>query len=328
LNSNSELQQRISMILNTRRNSSPRLAKAKLASLVSATALIAVLALYSGPRLVLGQTAATPPTPVVAASAGGAIAGTAAVVSTQEAIRAVPEATVTFAQADEPRAATPSVHSGPKFKPATASETPPEAPEPPEMGVAPNAVPPELARVAKAARAPRPPRTPEAAGDSDDSIEKRLQRLEKMVRSLVADQNPKRLHGNLYLKDGADQELRVNQHEIEMLRESADRQAARAVEQAKRAAEQANRASRDFQNSARMEQEMQGQGAFKESFQKQIEALRNARESLGHEMERLDHQIDKLEKELKRGEKDQQRRSEAPQERLQAQVAPTPEVAE
>jgi hypothetical protein len=52
-NNNSQLQQRISMILNTRRNSSPGLAKGPLATILTATGLVVTLGLCSGPRLVL-----------------------------------------------------------------------------------------------------------------------------------------------------------------------------------------------------------------------------------------------------------------------------------
>jgi beta-lactamase regulating signal transducer with metallopeptidase domain len=54
-NNNSQLQQRITMILNTQRNRSPRLATRWLGVFTTATAMLAVLALGFGPRLVLAQ---------------------------------------------------------------------------------------------------------------------------------------------------------------------------------------------------------------------------------------------------------------------------------
>src|SRR5262249_3566384 len=51
----SELQQRINMILNTRRNASPRLATSRLAIITSAATLTAALAVYFAPRLALAQ---------------------------------------------------------------------------------------------------------------------------------------------------------------------------------------------------------------------------------------------------------------------------------
>ncbi|MGA2657808.1 MAG: hypothetical protein ABSH34_09845 [Verrucomicrobiota bacterium] len=84
------------MILNTHRNTSPRLAKARLGFITSAAALIAVLAVCSGPRLVLAQS--QPPTPATATSASG------------------------------PPASVPpgDVEPGPKLKPGEAPVTPPQ----------------------------------------------------------------------------------------------------------------------------------------------------------------------------------------------------------
>jgi beta-lactamase regulating signal transducer with metallopeptidase domain len=63
-NNNSHLQQRINMILNTKRDRSPRLARIRLGFFTTVTAILAVLSINALPRLVLGQSAA--------ASAGGA----------------------------------------------------------------------------------------------------------------------------------------------------------------------------------------------------------------------------------------------------------------
>ena len=55
----SQLQQRITMILNMQRDRSPRLAGSRLGFLTAATALFAVLAITAGPRLVLAQSLPT-----------------------------------------------------------------------------------------------------------------------------------------------------------------------------------------------------------------------------------------------------------------------------
>lgn len=157
--------------------------------------------------------------------------------------------------------------------------------------------------------------------DGDDSVEGRLKRLENLVQSWMDQQNPRHLRGNLYFKDGANQNLNIDQQSLDRLKESAERQSARAAELAKRAAAQSKHILKDLQ--ARAEQEQQGKekGEFREGYQRQIEALRQARESLGQEMEKLDHQIQKLEKERQRSEKDQQQRSEMPRLKLQAQAS-------
>jgi beta-lactamase regulating signal transducer with metallopeptidase domain len=340
-NSNSQLQQRISMILNTRRNSSPALAKARLASIISATAVIGLAAVQIGPRVVFAEAPSAVPAAILPAPAGSATPAPSAVVPSGEIVS--PPAVVSLvAQADSP-----GVEPGPKFKTDVRREdaaeapevVPPEPPDAPSFDAAPPAAP-HVARMSKPGRAPRPG-SADADSDGDGSIEGRVRRLEKMVQDLMVQQKVKHAHGDIYFKDGADkesemakQEFMIKQQDLDRIKASAERQAARAAEQAQRAAEQAKRATKDLQ--ARLEQDQAGQGEFREGFQRQIEALRKARESLGQEMERLDRQIQKLEKEQQHSnkdrdkdrDKDQQRRSEAPIEKLQAQVTPTPEIAQ
>jgi beta-lactamase regulating signal transducer with metallopeptidase domain len=330
-NSNSQLQQRISMILNTRRNSSPALAKARLAWIVTATVGVGLAALQIGPRVVFAESPATEPGPAVTATQTSAGSARTAALSGDAAGNSSSAAVSLVAQTDGP-----GVDPGPKFKPDGPKEesadiaVAPEPPEPPDVSsidMAPPAVP-HVARMSKPGKTPRNPENPDNDGDS--SIEQRVRRLEKMVRELTEQQKVKHVH-EFYLKDGADkQNFGMDQQEMDRMKASADRQAQRAAEQAQRATEQAKRATKDLQ--ARIMQD-QGQGE-REGFQRQIEALRKARESLGQEMERLSHQIEKLEKEQQRGDKgrdkdrdkDQQRRSEVPSLKLQADIAPTVEL--
>src|ERR1041385_5802046 len=60
-NNKTQLQQRIDMILNTRRNTSPRLAAKWLTFLASAAALFAVTIICLAPRIVLAQSESAPP---------------------------------------------------------------------------------------------------------------------------------------------------------------------------------------------------------------------------------------------------------------------------
>lgn len=324
------------MILNTRRNSSPSLAKGRLASIISAAALVATLALYTGPRFLLAQTASARS---AAAISRGPSSAPAVVVSTGEALSPTPAETARFAESAAPAAAVAGIDSGPKFKPEIPKEelpepaeiAPPEAPEPPNVNVNVDvdSKPMPKPRVGRTNRHKEEPRTPESDDlkDTDRSIDQRLKRLEKMVQSLMSQDRPRNTHGNFAFKEGVDQDFNFDFKDNEKLKESAERQAARAEEQAKRAAEQAKRATKDLESSARMDQEQHGN---REAFQHQLEALRKAREGLGQEMERLDRQIQKLEKEKQRTEKDQRgepgqpRRSQARSERLQADVSTTP----
>jgi beta-lactamase regulating signal transducer with metallopeptidase domain len=318
-NSKSQLQQRINMILNTRRNSSPGLAKARLVSVLSATSLLAVLALCAGPRFGLAQTAASSDGAIVAAGPTAAPSAARA----PEVAPAPSVASIVVGQEEEPAPPTPAVDRGPKFKPESPDQEPPEpgdvaVPEPPDV--------PRVARLGKPGRAPRSPDAVDENTEGNPSIEGRLRRLEKMVKELMSQQNPKRPHAYMYLKDGGEQNLNIDQQALDRMKQSAERQAQRAAEQAQRAAEQAKRANKDLE--ARLEQNQDGKGQFREAAQQQLEALRKAREGLGQEMERLDRQIQKLEKQQQRGDKDQQqRRSEMPNPKLQAQADPTPEAA-
>ena len=302
LNNHSQLQQRINMILNTRRNSSAGLAKARLTSIISAAALVAAVAVGTGPRFVLAQT----PTPVAAIATTPASDAAPVAVS---AVSAAPVVPVIVAQADEPPPPAPAVAPGPKFKPGPDDVTPAEVtpPEPPTFPI------PRVARV-KPSRGPQP--EPDASPESG-SIEERLRHLEKMVKSLMAQQNPKHPKPYVYMKDGAEPSINIDEQAMEKMKQSAERQAARAAEQAERAAEQAKRATKDLQ--ARIDQEQQGKGEFREALQKQLESLRKAREELGQEMQKLERQIQKLERQQERGERTPQRRSEAPGQELQAQ---------
>jgi beta-lactamase regulating signal transducer with metallopeptidase domain len=316
--SKSQLQQRINMILNTRRNSSPGLAKARLVSVLSATSLLAVLALCAGPRFGLAQTVPSPAAAIVATSPSA----DSAVVIAQDVGSGPSVASIVVAEADQPAPPTPAVERGPKFKPESPDQEPPEpsdvaVPEPPDA--------PRVARVGKPGKAPQSPDAVDENAEGNPSIEGRLRRLEKMVKELMSQQNPKRPHAYMYFKDGTEQNLNIDQQALDRIKQSAERQAQRAAEQAERAAGQAKRANKDLE--ARLEQDQDGKGQFREAVQQQLEALRKAREGLGQEMERLDRQIQKLEKQQQRGDKDQQRRSETPNPKLQAQADPTPEPA-
>jgi hypothetical protein len=326
-NSNSQLQQRIHMILNTHRNASPRLAKGRTTMIISAAALLALLAANSGPRFVLSAAPVAAPNPSIAVETSTVNATPSPAISVVESINVEPSAVSLVAQADAPPVATVAVHPGPKFKPEPAPPGEPGEPDGPVAVIA--AEPPDAPSIEVT---PRPPVAPRAARsgrpgkvraqgagdvekDGDSSIEERLRRVEKMVRALMEQQGKQRTHGEFYFKDGAEHNFNLDQQQMDTIKQSAERQAARAAEQAQRAAEQANRSTRDLE--ARLDQE---QGNSHESFERHIEALRKAREGLSQEMERLNRQIEKLEKEQQRSEKDRQRRSEAPTEKLEAQV--------
>jgi beta-lactamase regulating signal transducer with metallopeptidase domain len=329
----SQLQQRISMILNTRRNSSPNLAKAGLASAVSLAVVAASLGVYFAPRLVLAAAPASAAPPLRNDTAILTAAGAPEVSAAEPAELAGVGASIT-AQSEAPAGEGAGIEPGPKFKPDAPATEPPEpseavpgqVPEPPSIDRAPRPPAfPRAARVGKPGRIASSEDSIDPADTGNTSVEERLRRLEKMVRSLMDSQNGKRAHATFNFKDGANQNWNIDQEPADKLKDLADRQSARALEQAQRAVEQANRAKKDF--AAHRDQQGQDKGEMREALQKQVEALRQAREGLGREMERLDRQIQKLQQEQERGDRDSTRRhGAASNNKLHAQISDDPNV--
>ncbi|HEX4646889.1 MAG TPA: M56 family metallopeptidase, partial [Verrucomicrobiae bacterium] len=289
----SQLKQRITMILNTQRNTSPRLAKTRLGFITSAAVVLAVAAIYSGPRLVLAQSEPSPE----AVPQAGAVSGSPDGIEPPS----TPPQPVALAAAegDKPGATPRDVEPGPKFKPGQ----PPEPPEPGENAPLAEPAPPAIPapssaeavsvspadlqeedgpRLERPNREPRPPRAPRPAFNrkGDSSLEERLDRLEKMVESLMAQQKPNHGPGEMKFRFNDDAKVKPN----------FNRNNAEADEQklwAEKAAKEADKASKDERG--RAEKQM------KEASQRELEALRRARESLQREMEKLDRQIERLE---------------------------------
>jgi beta-lactamase regulating signal transducer with metallopeptidase domain len=332
--SKSQLQQRINMILNTRRNTSPGLVKARLGFVTAAAALIALLALYSAPRVVLAQAPS-----VSAAVAPMPPAPGAAVVSVAPAIAPV----VIIASAGEPDAtpspdALPNVGPGPKFKPgepgADALPRAPGAPAPVILApLPPGSI--EIAADVHPKPIPRPPGTP----SPDGSLEERIERLEKMVEALMAQQGQK--HAFVLRGRSGDQTLqalvdekemqKMNEKINEMAKRQAERaqeQAQRAQEQAKRAAEQAERSNKDFNFKWKAESEHHEKAMREQDCEKQLEALRKAREQLERQAQNLDRQIERLERDQERLQEEKERRSELKDEEPKEEEASVAENEE
>lgn len=216
----SQLKQRIDMILNSNRNTSPRLAKARLGLLATAAAFVAVAAIYLAPRLAFAQSAAAVSgLPSAAPGAAANVAPEAPSIAVAGlapgAAYAVSEETAPAAVLDAPSAlpTTAAVAAGPKFKSGgtiSVDVRPAIAPQPriailtaPSPGVSPMAsvatltapVPVTSAPMIASADLPQPgqPMAPRPARrpGRDSSLEERLDRLEKMVESLVAQQQGK-----------------------------------------------------------------------------------------------------------------------------------------
>jgi len=160
-NSSSQLQQRINMILNTRRDASPRLAKGRTILTISTAALVAIFAASSGPRFILSAAPAPAPAPhpIISIETADVSVTTAPVVRVSEAVALDTSDSYLIAQSEPAPVVAVGVNPGPKFKPEPgAGDEPSEptatiaAPEPPDAA---NFAPPAKPRGPRAARAPR-----------------------------------------------------------------------------------------------------------------------------------------------------------------------------
>jgi beta-lactamase regulating signal transducer with metallopeptidase domain len=201
----SQLKQRIDMILNSNRNTSPRLAKARLGLLATAMALLAVAAIYTAPRLAFAQRADVaapaaglpPDAPSATITSAGPASGLAVSADTAPS--------VSWAPSSAAPAAAP-VPTGPKFKSGSSIsvDVRPSIARQPSIAILTAPSPTYSAPVPVTTVVPAVPTPPlVASADSfpdqpaarpthrpgrDSSLEERLDRLEKMVESLVAGQ--------------------------------------------------------------------------------------------------------------------------------------------
>jgi beta-lactamase regulating signal transducer with metallopeptidase domain len=320
--SKSQLQQRINMILNTRRNTSPGLAKARLGFVTASAVVIALLALYSAPRVVLAQPP-NPPPPAAAALPVPAIAAVPA--------EAPPAPVAIVASADEPDTlpvppGTPDVGPGPKFKSDGRPHGPSAAPAINMVPVTPAAPSIEIAADVHPKPFPHPPGTP----SPDGSLEERIERLEQTVQSLMEQQKH---HGAFVLRGRSGGDLLVEQNkEMEKMNqkmnEMAKKHAELAEQQLKRAAEMAERGNKDFNFKWKAEAEQWQKGRGKEGLEKELEALRKAREGLERQMENLDRQIERAERDQERMQEEKERRSELQDEEPKEETASVAESEE
>lgn len=340
------------MILNTRRNKSPRLAATWLAFMASAAAVFAVTAICLAPRIVLAQSATAP----AAANAQGslidepiqaspAIASVAVSFSPEAGAAASSDA----APATPPRPA--GIGQGPKVKPGGSwaiSGQPAVAPAPPTPSglvapavalapviaqSAPPMAPGPMLLSAAPAPEPRPGRTPRPvrAESADSALEERLERLEKMVESLMA-----RGHAPQYpyhWKPSPDTMAPMNRKEMAELEaklkadmgrkhEQNEREIEKIKERAKResarAGELAKRAGGDAEKIAKAEQKRQPRRGFKEGSQRQLDELRKRIEMLEREREQLEHQIEEIERSQ---EQLQEQQDENPENEAQSEAS-------
>ena len=350
-----QLKERITMIMDPNRNSSPRLARARVGALTAVAALIAILGLHVGPRLALAaekptvadrddvaitketqsdKTVSPPPRHQVEST-------TESTVSTVTSISVAPRQSI--ASVDQvPAPLSPVVESSPRPKPQphVASATT-LGPLPPLTAPRPIAAPARAGDVFDQS-APVPPAPPKRRNPGDDSIERRLERLEQMVESLVAKEKgtKKRTdaeHDFKFDLKGFTYNSNVDKELFGKLAEESAKRAekfskdglnqeylARVQEQTKRVAERAardvERAAKDVELRALMETQRRGTDAnMDEQRRAQAAASRSSsRDSLEKQRKMLEAQRQALEKQMESIERQMERLNQE-QERIEEQ---------
>jgi hypothetical protein len=194
------------MILDSNRNASPRPARARIGILTAAAAMVAILGLHAGPRLVLAEDTIDSKTDTTVRHEIDVVTDVS--VETNIELETA-QVAAPFAAADESRApSSDPIESGPRPKPQPVPRTPQALELPPASPLAPvpphglvKVHPPGLAGPAVVAISPggpmvvaAPPVQPvpavkvaaRARNSGDDSLERRLERLEQLVESLLA----------------------------------------------------------------------------------------------------------------------------------------------
>lgn len=189
----SQLKERIRMLLDRNRNSSPRLVRAKAGTLSGVAALLAGLGLYAGPRLAFAQTEASPQPAPASSNAAEPSPAAATVSASNEAPLASPApkpkpalATTSSVSVSAPVATNVRLALE---QPAVATVAPAEI----ELNPAPPAPPsaPALPGAVTLNALPTPPEPAAPLPPPDDyraALEKRLARLERQVQALLARQ--------------------------------------------------------------------------------------------------------------------------------------------
>jgi beta-lactamase regulating signal transducer with metallopeptidase domain len=332
-NNNSQLQQRITMILNTHRDRSPRLARSRLGFFTTTAALLAVLAINAGPRLVLAQSPALSP---AAAEPGDT---------------APPPSPIAPVADGSPAALPPDwseADSGPRTKTALNDNDNAPLPLTTQADPAARALPPmpALASIDQVPAVPSVPPVPPSgrASKRHMSVEERLDRIERILEDLEARGGAKgRQHGDDRVS-AYDGKLRSDPAGAMKMDFNLDWELKRAADQAKKAADEVRQAVETGQRAAEAGERsaeqamreiaklknkdferMQGdlRDAESEGPLKELEALRAARASLQEQIQKLERQIKHLEEDQNRQKKRANGRSDRPDDAPQNEkIAP------
>ncbi|MBX3746464.1 MAG: M56 family metallopeptidase [Verrucomicrobiae bacterium] len=340
----SQLKERIHMILDVKRDRSPRLSRGRAGVVGAAAMAVAVAGLTLGPRLALAQAPAS-------ASASALASGEA------KEKDPVPVGRTSAQSADAgPERGTRSART----LTAPVAEVPPVAPVPPAPTAPPAPTPAPPAPV-------EPPVRVAASPDASVTLERRLEQLERLVETLVGrptEGGPDRSRSRLLVGKGDGVDIAVDlqldeapefkvrpgvRPEIQFHRElkiparagvaftwkpevheEILQQVQREVREVEaRVAREVKEAERVAQRElARVQAELQrdrrGVDAQRRQLEQQRRALRQQREALGRQMEQLDRQLEALDREASKGRADEDADGEGDRSEVKPRPNPWP----
>ena len=315
--SNDQLKQRITMILDSKRNASPRLAKARVVTLAATATLLAAFGLYAAPRLAFAAENKTETTSSDVIQSSDLIAAVEPIASAETPPRSKPErvelpetptpvrvsAPVPI-QTSEPRAARRLADSGAFLYAAPVATATLAAPRSPSR--------PALAALAPPATPAAPPVQPRPRTVSalvqepnDVALERRLDRLERMVESLVASMEGHAVSSST--SHSANSDPNSNSPKETLDRASKEQAGLLAKPHAKLADEMA--ASELKMEKQRADQMKVQAAPVRQTIDAQRKALEAQKSSLMKRLQELESQIDKLDQDA--DAKPEPKRSEA-----------------
>jgi beta-lactamase regulating signal transducer with metallopeptidase domain len=302
--SNSQLKERIGMILNGKRNASPRVSRAGAGAITATAIALAIAAAFATPRFVVAAESSASASPAKAPKAARAVSvDTSVEPAVEVAVDVAPVAPVAVNVAPI-EVAVPALPAAPSAAPAgvtiaSIAATPALPGQPRAMTVAPGRV--------KIAMTPQPdgdePRPHPKHIERDGDVEKRLDRLEKMVEELMAREKrgPRGQDTFQFPQNNFNPNFNSDQFKMEIDRaqreaERARRDAERAMREQKIAME---RMSQDKQRaeqqelSAKIAQDVATQQAGRESLKARRHALEAQRKAIEKELQALEKEMQK-----------------------------------
>ncbi len=301
-NNKSQLKERISMILDSNRNSSPRLARARVGALTGAAIILALLALHAGPRLALAAEKAEVAADPVAASAPRAESAPSAAVSSSAASAPAPAvASVIAPSSVEPVLAQAGAEDSPKVKsPRPRAEDSIER----RLDRLEKMVQELIAREKRAESRPSTPNPPSARikGQMANGLD--AQKMEKMadVQGKIAEAQAKVAEKLA--------KAQIDQDQKEKIMADVKRETDRAAKEVERAMKDANRSAEEWYRKARQPGQVPVLGDLPSVSGTDRQQLESARRSLESQRRSLERQMAAIEKQLNRLEQDKKKLEE------------------